>query len=101
MKNHSLLQIAELKKLKKDKEKAVKTVRQYAVNMEDLKEVLPRHKTKGEQLTAMNRAQMVSTIHGLEDDLGHHKAYLDQLLTVVITHNPNLLAMVSEAQKIR
>jgi len=96
-----LFQIAELKKLKRDKEKAVKAVRQYAVNMEDLKEILPRHKTKGEQLTSLNRAQMVGTIHDLDDDLAHHKAYLDQLLTIVITNNPNLLAMVSEAQKIR
>ncbi len=79
----------------------MKAVRQYAVNMEDLKAVLPRHMTKGEQLTAMNRAQMVSTVHGLEEDLAHHKAYVDQLLTVVITDNPSLLAMVSEAQKIR
>ena len=94
-------QIAELKKLKKEKEKAVKTVRQYAVNMEDLKDILPRHRTKLENMTNFTRAEMMATVHSLEEDLTHHKAYLDQLLAVVIDQNPNLLTMIGEAQKMR
>ena len=97
----TITQIAELKKLKKEKEKAVKTVRQYAVNMEDLRDILPRHQTKSEQMANLNRAQMVSTVRALEEDLTHHKAYLDQLLAVVIDQNPNLLTMIGEAQKMR
>lgn len=96
-----VLQIAELKKLKKEKDKAVKTVRQYAVNMEDLKDILPRHRTKLENMTTFTRSQMMSSIHTLEEDLSHHKAYLDQLLAVVIEQNPNLLTMIGEAQKMR
>lgn len=79
----------------------MKTVRQYAVNMEDLKKILPRHRTRLENMTQLNRVQMVSIVHRLEEDLSHHKAYLDQLLAVVIDHNPDLLAHVAEAQKIR
>ena len=90
-----------MKKLKKEKEKAVKTVRQYAVNMEDLKDILPRHHTKLENMTNFTRAQMMSTVHALEEDLTHHKAYLDQLLAVVIDQNPQLLTMIGEAQKMR
>ena len=44
---------------------------------------------------------MVSTVRALEEDLTHHKAYLDQLLAVVIDQNPNLLTMIGEAQKMR
>lgn len=90
-----------MKKLKKEKEKAVKTVRQYAVNMEDLRDILPRHHTKLENMTNFTRAQMMSTVHALEEDLTHHKAYLDQLLAVVIDQNPQLLTMIGEAQKMR
>lgn len=76
-------------------------MRQCVVNTEDLKDILPRHRTKGESLTGFTRTQMVTTIHSLEEDLTHHKAYLDQLLTVIIDQNPQLLSMISEAQKIR
>lgn len=87
--------------MKKDKDKAVKTLRQYVVNTEDLKDILPRYRTKEESLTRFTRDQMVTTIHGLEEDLAHHKAYLDQILTVIINQNPQLLSMISEAHKMR
>ncbi len=95
------VQIAELKKLKKEKEKAVKTVRQYAVNMEDLKDILPHHRVQLDNMVSFTRAQMMSSVHSLEEDLAHHKAYLDQLLAVVIDHSPNLLSFIGEAQKKR
>ena len=79
----------------------MKTVRQYAVNMEDLKEVLPQHRTKSDNLSSVSRTEMVATVRALEDDLVHHKAYLDQLLTIVIDQNPQLLTMIGEAQKMR
>lgn len=95
------IQIAELKKLKREKEKAVKTVRQYAVNMEDLKSILPHHRLQLDNMVNYTRAQMMSSVHALEEDLAHHKAYLDQLLAVVIDQHPNLLTMIGEAQKTR
>lgn len=76
-------------------------MRQYAVNMEDLKEVLPQHRTKSDNLSSVSRTEMVATVRALEDDLVHHKAYLDQLLTIVIDQNPQLLTMIGEAQKMR
>lgn len=79
----------------------MKTVRQYAVNMEDLQDVLPHHRSKLESITTLSRADVTATVHALEKDLAHHKAYLDQLLTVVIDQNPNILTMVGEAQKMR
>ena len=87
--------------MKEDKDKAVMTMRQYIVNTENLKVILPHYRTERESLTKFTRAQMVTAIHGLEEDLAHHKAYLDQLLTIIIDQNPELLSMISEAQKIR
>ena len=96
-----LMQIAELKKLKRDKEKAVKIVRQYAVNMEDLKSILPHHRLQLDNMVNYTRAQMMSCVHTLEEDLAHHKAYLDQLLAVVIDQHPEILSLVGEAQRMR
>lgn len=87
--------------MKRERDKAVKTVRQYAVNMEDLQDVLPRHKTKLENMTNLSRSEVMAAIHTLEQDLAHHKAYLDQLLTIVIDQNPNILTMIGEAQRMR
>ena len=95
------MQIAELKKLKRERDKAVKTVRQYAVNMEDLQEILPHHRSKLDNMTTLSRAEVTATVHSLEKDLAHHKAYLDQLLTVIIDQDPNLLTLIGEAQKMR
>ena len=76
-------------------------MRQYAVNMEDLKDILPRHRTRLETMANFTRTQMMGTVQSLEEDLTRHKAYLDQLLAVVIDQNPNLLTMIGEAQKMR
>ena len=69
--------------------------------MEDLKAVLPHHRIKLDRMAHYSRSQMITTVQGLEQDLANHKAYLDQLLTVVIDQNPNILTMIGEAQKIR
>ena len=79
----------------------MKTVRQYAVNMEDLKDILPRHSVHLDNLANFTRAEMMSTVHVLEEDLSHHKVYLDQLLSVVIDQNPELLSKIEDIQKIR
>lgn len=76
-------------------------MRQYAVNMEDLKRVLPHHRVQLDNMANFTRAQMMSTVHALEADLAHHKAYLDQLLGIVIDHHPSLLTMIGEAQRTR
>lgn len=79
----------------------MKTVRQYAVNMEDLKDILPLHRVHLDNLPNFTRAEMMSTVHVLEEDLSHHKVYLDQLLAVVIDQNPELLSKIGDAQKIK
>ena len=71
------------------------------MNMEDLKAVLPQHRTKLDDMSNCTRSQMIATVHALIEDLAHHKAYLDQLLTVIIDQNPQLLSMIGEAQKMR
>ena len=79
----------------------MKTVRQHVVNNEDLKEAAQHHRVTMENMVNFTRAQMVSSVRGLEEDLAQHKAYLDQLLAVVIEHNPDLLSLVGEAHRNR
>lgn len=57
--------------------------------------------TTADQLTSAPRDQLMAKITEREEELGRNRAYLDQLLSVVIEHEPQLLATVGEAQLLR
>ena len=96
--------MAELKKLQKEKDKAVQVLRQHIVasDLEDL------HGTQGDytpqeegSLSKASRSELVKRLRKLEEEFSRHKVYLDQLLTVVIDQHPELLSMLGEAQRLR
>ena len=48
-----------------------------------------------------SRTDLVNGCRRANKELHQHKLYLDQLLTIVIDKHPELLSMVTEAQKMR
>lgn len=52
-------------------------------------------------LNKASRIDLVRSCHRANRELRQHKVYLDQLLTIVIDRHPEVLNMVSEAQKMR
>ncbi len=54
-----------------------------------------------DQLTNTTRNELIAKLAEREREFGRNKAYLDQLLSVVIEHKPQLLAIVGEAQQLR
>ena len=48
-----------------------------------------------------SHADLVRSCRHANRELRQHKLYLDQLLTLVIEKHPELLAMLSEAQRMR
>ncbi len=52
-------------------------------------------------LTAAPRNELLTRLAEREKDLAKNRAYLDQLLSVVIDQEPQLLARVGEAQLLR
>ena len=52
-------------------------------------------------LAKLPRSNLITKIQNLEESFIRHRAYLDQLLTVVIDQNPELLSLVGQAQMMR
>ena len=48
-----------------------------------------------------NRADLIRACRHANRELRKHKLYLDQLLTIVIDRHPEILSLVTEAQKMR
>ena len=48
-----------------------------------------------------NRAELVKACRHANKELHQHRLYLDQLLAIVIERHPEVLTMVTEAQKMR
>ena len=44
---------------------------------------------------------MLSSLRDTEEELQRHKTYLDQLLSIIIESNPDLLTRMGEAQRTR
>ena len=94
--------VAELKKLQQDKEKAVQVLRQHIVTSDDLNDALADYPPLDEgSLSRASRSELVKRLRNVEEECGRHKAYLDQLLTVVIDRHPELLSMLGEVQRLR
>lgn len=53
------------------------------------------------QLYKTSHADLVKGCQHANRELQQHKVYLDQLLTIVIDKHPEILSMVTEAQKMR
>ena len=96
--------MAELKKLQKEKDKAVQVLRQHMVasDLEDLHGAQGDYTPQEEgSLSKASRSELVKRLRKLEEEFSRHKVYLDQLLTVVIDQHPELLSMLGEAQRLR
>ena len=93
-------QVAELKKLQQEKDKAVQVLRQHMVASEVLHE--GDHTPQGEgSVSKASRAELVKRLRNVEEEFSRHKVYLDQLLTIIIDRHPELLSMLGEVQKLR
>ena len=94
------LQNDQLKKLQKENEKAMTTLRSHLVTSEDLTttEDIPLSE---EELAAVSRTDLISRLRQTEEEFYRHKVYLEQLLTVVIDQQPHLLSMIKESQRIK
>lgn len=46
----------------------------------------------------MEKDELIEALESTEREYIQHKQYLDQLLAVVMKHNPGLLAVMSEVQ---
>jgi hypothetical protein len=94
--------VAELKKLQKEKDKAVQMLRQHMISSEDLHGALDDHTPQEEgPLSKASRSELVKRVRNVEENFSRHKAYLDQLLTIIIDQHPELLSMLGEAQRLR
>ena len=54
-----------------------------------------------DSLEQSGQANLLKTYQCVNKELHKHKLYLDQLLTIVIDSNPEILSLVAEAQKRR
>ena len=95
--------MAELKKLQKEKDKAVQVLREHMIASEDVHGALGDHTQPQEEgsLSKASRSELVKRLRNLEEEFSRHKAYLDQLLTIIIDQHPELLSMLGEAQRLR
>ena len=94
--------MAELKKLQKEKDKAVQVLREHMMASEDLHGALgDRTQQEEGALSKASRSELVKRLRNLEEEFSRHKAYLDQLLTIIIDQHPELLSMLGEAQRLR
>ena len=57
--------------------------------------------TEEASLSKASRSELIKRLRNVEDDFSRHKVYLDQLLTVIIDQNPQLLSMLGEVQRLR
>ena len=91
-----------MKKLQQNNEKAVQVLRQYMVTSDDLNEALANYTPLDEgSLSRASRSELVKRLRNVEEECTRHKAYLDQLLTVIIDQHPELLSMLGEVQRLR
>ena len=91
-----------MKKLQQDKEKAVQVLRQYMVTSDKLNDALADYPLVDEgSLSRASRSELVKRLRNVEEEFSRHKAYLDQLLTVIINQHPELLSMLGEVQRLR
>ena len=95
--------MAELKKLQKEKDKAVQVLREHMIASEDVHGALGDHTQRQVEgsLSKASRSELVKRLRNLEEEFSRHKAYLDQLLTIIIDQHPELLSMLGEAQRLR
>ena len=96
----TLLQNDQLKRLQNENEKAMTALRTHLVSSEDLPttEDLP---LSDEELAVVPRTDLISRLRQMEEEFYRHKVYLEQLLTVTIDQQPDLLSLVGEAQRIK
>lgn len=100
--HHRTFQVAELKKLQKEKDKAVQVLRQHLVASEDLHGALGDYTPPEEgPLGKASRPELIKRLRSAEEEFSRHRAYLDQLLTIIIDQHPELLSMLGEAQRLR
>ena len=95
--------MAELKKLQQDKDKAVQVLRQQMIASEDLEQAMSNYTPSPDEgsLSRASRSELVKRVRSVEKEFSRHKAYLDQLLTLVIDQHPELLSMLGQVQSLR
>ena len=72
------------------------------VTSDDLHDVLNEYTLPEEEsLSKTSRSELVKRLKNVEEEFTRHKAYLDQLLTIIIDQHPELLSMLGEAQRLR
>ncbi len=52
--------------------------------------------SRSESMTRASQPVVLSALREVEEELTRHRAYLDQLLSVVIEHSPDLLKKMME-----
>jgi len=102
--------------VEQEKDRAVKAVRQYVIHSvpeeEGKVEWVYTHITnytclhmfadlEEDSLEQSGQANLLKAYQRVNKELHKHKLYLDQLLTIVIDSNPEILSLVAEAQKRR
>lgn len=91
-----------MKKLRQEKNKAVQVLRQNMVAAEDLHRVVGDYTPQEEgSLSKASHSELVKRLRKTAEEFSRHKAYLDQLLTIIIDRHPELLSMLGEVQRLR
>ena len=90
------LQSARIQHLEAEKQKLMKTLREHLTHTGDSPATPPPS-----DVTAVPRNELLTRLAERERELTKNRAYLDQLLSVVIDQEPQLLAQVGEAQLLR
>ena len=70
---------------------------------EDLQQAFSNYSPSPEEgsLSRASRSELVKRVRKVEEEFSRHKAYLDQLLTLVIDQHPELLSMLGQMQGLR
>lgn len=96
---NSHTQDEQLLRLQRENEMAMNALRSHLVSNEDL--LTTNRGLSDKELAVVPREELVLRHRKLEDEFSRNKSYLEQLLTVVINQQPDLLYKIGETQRMK
>ncbi|CAI7995532.1 hypothetical protein GBAR_LOCUS1708 [Geodia barretti] len=91
----------QLEAAEQERLKTVRSVRQFVVQSGVGEDEHLEEDSNSASMYRASRAELVKACRHANKELHQHRLYLDQLLAIVIERHPEVLTMVTEAQKMR